>query len=119
MRTEPGLKAFGDVSLIGQLVSILLENAFKYSDEGGSVELTLSSGGRGNKLVVSNTVEEIDGKNLDRLFDRFYRAAPSRNSETGGSGVGLSIAKSIVGIHKGKISVKSDDGRKISFTVVL
>ena len=61
----------------------------------------------------------MDKKNLDKLFDRFYRSGDSRNSETGGNGIGLSIAKSIVNIHKGKIFVKSDDGKYIVFTVII
>ncbi|MBO7525275.1 MAG: two-component sensor histidine kinase, partial [Clostridia bacterium] len=71
------------------------------------------------KIVVSNTTDGVDAKNLDKLFDRFYRADKSRNSETGGNGIGLSVAKSIVNIHKGKISVRSDDGKNIAFTVII
>ena len=116
---EPNLKGFGDESLIGQLVSILLENAFKYSNENGTVDLCLSSIGKNNKITVANTTDGVEEKNFDKLFDRFYRSDYSRNSETGGNGIGLSIAKAIVNIHKGKISVKSDDGKYIVFTVII
>lgn len=116
---ENDLKAVGEVSLIGQLVSILLENAFKYSNKNGTVDLFLSSNGKNKKIIVANTTDGVDKKNLNKLFDRFYRADDSRNSETGGNGIGLSIAKSIVNIHKGKISVKSDDGKYIVFTIIL
>ena len=116
---EQNLKCVGDVSLIGQLVSILLENAFKYSNEDGTIDLHLSSNGKNNKIIVANTTDGVDKKNLDKLFDRFYRSDYSRNSETGGNGIGLSIAKSIVNIHKGKISAKSDDGKYIVFTVTI
>ena len=113
---EPNLKAVGEVSLIGQLVSILLDNSFKYSNDNGSIDLTVSSSGKTNKIIVANTTDGVDKKNLDKLFDRFYRSDYSRNSETGGNGIGLSIA-TIVNIHKGKIDVKSSDGKYIIFTV--
>ena len=105
--------------LIGQLVSILLENAFKYSNKNGTVDLFLSTNGKNKKIIVANTTDGVDKENLDKLFDRFYRADDSRNSDTGGNGIGLSIAKSIVNIHKGKISVKSDDAKYIVFTITL
>lgn len=57
--------------------------------------------------------------NLDCLFDRFYRTDASRNSETGGFGIGLSVAQRIVAAHKGHISAKSEDGSSILFTVSL
>ena len=116
---ENDLKVVGEVSLIGQLVSILLENAFKYSNKNGTIDLFLSSNGKNKKIIVANTTDGVDKKNLDKLFDRFYRADDSRNSETGGNGIGLSIAKSIVNIHKGKITVKSDDGKYIVFSVII
>ena len=119
VKIEPNLKCVGDVSLIGQLVNLLLDNAFKYSDPAGSIELDLLQSGKNCKIVVSNTTDGVDAKNLDKLFDRFYRADKSRNSETGGNGIGLSVVKSIVNIHKGKISVRSDDGKNIAFTVII
>ena len=115
----PNLNMVGDVSLISQLISVLLENAFKYSNENGRIDITLSGTNKTKKLIVGNTTTGIDKKNLDRLFDRFYRTDKSRNSETGGHGIGLSIAKSIVNIHKGKIFAKSDDGKYIEFVVIL
>ncbi len=116
---ENDLKAIDEVSLIGQLVSILLENAFKYSNRNGTVDFFLTSNGKNKKIIVANTTDGVDKKNLDKLFDRFYRTDDSRNSETGGNGIGLSIAKSIVNIHKGKINVKSDDRIYIVFRVIL
>lgn len=116
---QPGLMFHGDENSIQQLVSTLVDNAMKYSNEGGTVGVTLSASRKGVKLEVYNTVFELDTKNLDKLFDRFYRADASRARETGGYGIGLSIAKSIVEAHHGKIGAKSDDGRSIIFTVIL
>ncbi len=116
---EQKINCVGDVSLIGQLASILLENAFKYSTEKGSIDLSLVRRASNIKLIVGNTVENVDKDNLDRLFDRFYRLDESRNSERGGFGIGLSIAKSIVNIHKGKINACVEDENYIAFTVTL
>lgn len=119
LEIQPGLMFHGDENSIQQLVSTLVDNAMKYSNEEGTVGVTLSAARKGVKLEVYNTVFELDTKNLDKLFDRFYRADASRARETGGYGIGLSIAKSIVEAHHGKIGAKSDDGRSIIFTVIL
>jgi signal transduction histidine kinase len=116
---QPGIKLNGDESSIEQLISTLVDNAMKYSSEEGNVKITLTSSKKGTKLEVFNTSENLNIENLDKLFDRFYRADSSRSRETGGYGIGLSIAKSIVEAHQGKISVKSEDGRSICFTVIL
>lgn len=116
---QPGLMFHGDENSIQQLVSTLVDNAMKYSDEGGTVKVTLAAVKKGLRLEVYNTVSDLNTTNLDKLFDRFYRADASRARGTGGYGIGLSIAKSIVEAHHGKIGVKSDDGHSIRFTVIL
>jgi signal transduction histidine kinase len=68
---------------------------------------------------VWNTAESIAPGRHDELFERFYRADSSRNRATGGHGIGLSVAKSIVTAHKGKITAKSEDGHSMRFTVTL
>ena len=94
----------GDEKAIRQLLSILLDNALKYAPEEGKAEVSLKKEGRTLRLTVSNTISQpMEQKTLDHLFDRFYRADQSRSSQTGGYGLGLSIAKSIVAAHKGKI----------------
>lgn len=119
MDIEPELKLHGDESSIRQLVSTLVDNAMKYSNENGEIKISLSTVKKGIKLEVYNTVDKIEKGNLDKLFDRFYRADSSRARETGGYGIGLSIAKSIAETHHGKIFAKSDDGKSIRFTVVI
>ena len=116
---SPGIKLNGDESSIEQLVSTLLDNAIKYSSVEGKIRLTLTYHKNGAKLEVYNTTENLDLQNLDKLFDRFYRTDASRSRETGGYGIGLSIAKSIVEAHNGKISVRSEDGNSICFTTIL
>ncbi len=116
---QPNVKLHGDEDCMQQLISTLMDNAMKYSDEHGEIRVTLSAKKKGIKLEVYNTVKQVDVKNLKRLFDRFYRSDASRSSESGGYGIGLSIAKSITEAHHGKISVASKDGQSIVFTVVL
>ena len=101
---QPMLSYTGDEKAVRQLLSILLDNALKYTPEGGEITVSLSKEGRTLRLSVSNTIPQpMERETLDRLFDRFYRADQSRSSQTGGYGLGLSIAKSIVAAHRGKI----------------
>jgi len=105
---QPMLSLHGDEKSIRKLVSILLDNAMKYSPDGGTVALSLKKTGRQTLLSVTNTAENMEKGDQDRLFDRFYRTDASRNSETGGFGLGLAIAKAVVDAHKGKIHAVSD-----------
>ena len=109
----------GDETMIRQLASILLDNALKYALPGGEITLSLKREHRGIVLRQSNPCEEIAESDLEKLFDRFYRADPSRSSERKGFGVGLSIARGIVEAHKGKISASCPEKGIIEFTVVL
>ena len=98
----------GDDGAIYELVNILIDNANKYCDKGGTIGVKLMVHGitfKKAKLVVSNTYK--DGKNVDysKFFDRFYREDKSHNSSVSGYGVGLSIAGNIINRHKGKIHV--------------
>lgn len=114
---EPMLTFHGNDSAIRQLVSILLDNALKYSPAGGKIELTLAKQGRTILLSVCNPTDlEIQPEQLKLVFDRFYRTDSSRNSETGGHGIGLSVAKAIVTAHGGKISAASDSGKTFAVT---
>ena len=117
---QPMLSCTGDEKAIRQLVSILLDNALKYSPAGGRLAVKLEKQGRSIALTVSNTAAQLlDRAKLPHLFDRFYRTDQSRNSQTGGYGLGLSIARSIVLAHKGKIRAESADGNSLVITVNL
>ena len=114
------LSFYGDEDNIRRLTSILLDNALKYSDENGFIQLNLEKKGKYIRLLVVNTTRDaLNREQLTHLFDRFYRMDTSRNSETGGYGIGLSIAQAVVQMHKGKISAHSEDGKSIEFTVIL
>ena len=117
---QPMISYTGDEKAIRQLLSILLDNALKYSPTGGRLELRLEKQGRTVLLSMSNTtVQPLDQDKLSHLFDRFYRTDQSRNSSTGGYGLGLSIAKSIVLAHKGKIRAESPDEISLSIIAAL
>ncbi len=109
----------GNDAMLQQLTVILLSNALKYSDAGGTIRVTLKSRGHGCELRVFNTGEGIGPRDLERIFDRFYRADSSHNSETGGEGLGLAIAHSIVRIHRGRIWAESELGKSATFIVSL
>lgn len=117
---QPMLSCTGDEKAIRKLISILLDNALKYSPQGGKLALKLEKQGRGVLLTVSNTTAQpMERDKLSHLFDRFYRTDQSRSSQTGGYGLGLSIARSIVLAHKGKIRAESPDGTSLSVAVTL
>ena len=115
---EDGIMLTGDRAAIGQLVSILLDNAVKYSPDGGVIRLHVCRSGKRAEIEVYNTLSSNDKLDCKRLFERFYRPDASRNSGTGGSGVGLSIAKATVEAHGGTIKARQN-GHEITFTVRL
>lgn len=117
---QPMLSYTGDEKAIRQLISILLDNALKYSPAGGTLALKLEKQGRNVVLTVSNTaLQPVERDKLPYLFDRFYRTDQSRNSQTGGYGLGLAIARGIVLAHRGKIRAESLDGKSLSIVVSL
>ena len=81
--------------------------------------MELKKQGRSICLDVFNTTSAITEENLNNIFERFYRADPSRNSRTGGHGIGLSIVKAVVTAHKGEIRASSRDGRSLLISVSL
>ena len=120
LHIQPMLSFTGDEKAIRQLLSILLDNALKYSPAGGRLELKLERQGRNLILTVSNTTAQpVERDKLPHLFDRFYRTDQSRSSQTGGYGLGLSIARSIVQAHKGKIRAEGPEETTLSIVVSL
>ena len=115
----PELSVSGDEKALAKLVSILLDNAMKYSAEGGTVELRLEQAGKNARLVVKNSTPPMEKGNADRLFERFAREDRSRNSESGGFGLGLAIAKAVTEAHGGKIRAESEDGASLTVTAEL
>lgn len=117
------VRAHADAAAVAQVVELLLDNATRYASEDSVIELNLRAVSRGAgkgsaELVVSNAVDSLPEGDLDRLFDRFYRADVSRSSKTGGSGVGLSVVRAIAEAHGGSATVSGHD-HQITFTVRL
>lgn len=106
----PGVTVRGAADNLKRLCTLLLDNAVKYCDSGGTIRLTLAQRGRWAVLSISNPCAGLDPAQLPRLFDRFYRADASRSRDTGGYGIGLSTARAIVGRHRGRLTAKSEDG---------
>ncbi len=118
-RIQPMLSFVGNDKSIQQLVSILLDNAIKYCPANDEISFTLVKQNRSIYISVLNTTEaEIPAEQLKMVFERFYRTDSSRNSETGGHGIGLSIARAIVGAHNGKIHALSKDKHSFQITAV-
>lgn len=107
----------GDEASIRQVISILMDNAVKYCDEGGTICVSLC-GGKHPVLTVDNTYSSVGSIELSRLFDRFYRADKARTYGSG-FGVGLSIAKASVEKHRGNITVRNLGNEAIRFQVKL
>ena len=104
---QEDLGVLGDGDRLRQLISILLDNAIKYGQEGGAITLTLYKTDRFARLTVSNPGEPIPAEQLPRLFERFYRADASRGEQSG-FGLGLPIALTIAQEHKGTLRAESD-----------
>ncbi len=113
---EDGLTMTGDRAAVQQMVSILLDNANKYTPEGGSISLSARRAGWKNEIAVSNTCEGAESIDVTRLFDRFYRADESHSTRIGGTGIGLSIARATAEAHGGTIEA-SVSGNTITFRV--
>ena len=114
-----GVAVLGDGSRLRRLISVLLDNAVKYGAEGGTVRMTLEKTDRQARLTVANPGEPIPAEQLERLFERFYRADASRG-EKSGFGLGLSIAGVIAREHKGTLKAESGGGEtRFVFTMPL
>jgi two-component system heavy metal sensor histidine kinase CusS len=108
----------GDRLMFRRAVSNLLSNAIRHTPDEGDVQIYVSRDEDAIKVIVENTGKEIEPKDLSRLFDRFYRADPSRTHPgSDGAGLGLSITKAIVEAHGGTVSAHSSQGRT-RFTLV-
>ena len=103
---------------IHSLLTILLDNAVKYSDEDGTILVTLEKKKNRIRLSVFNTTKSISREQISHSFDRFYRTDSSRNSETGGYGLGLSIAAATVAAHGGKITAETKDEKSLQISIL-
>lgn len=114
----PDVWVVGNEGQLKQLVTILLDNANKYSKGEGNITLRLQNNGKHCTLTVANDSEQLSEEQLSHLFDRFYTVDNSRNKNNGGNGLGLNIAQVICQTHNGSIRVSCENGRT-SFEVTL
>lgn len=107
----------GNLSMLRRLITILIDNAIKYTPEGGEIVTNVEVTGDRVQVRVSDTGIGIAAEDRSRVFERFYRADPARNRDNGGSGLGLSIATWIADSHQATIHVTSRQGEGSVFTV--
>lgn len=112
-------RVMADQGRLEQVVVNLLENAIKYTPEGGTVRLFTEDDGKCVRVSVADTGIGIPFKDLPRIFERFYRVDEARTREQGGTGLGLAIVKHIVQLHGGDVSVTSDPGKGSIFSFTL
>ncbi len=116
---QPNIQYLGDKQSVKKILSILLDNAVKHADENGQIIVELKK--QNSKIVLSvfNTGSNIPDENANKIFERFYRGDQSRSRQSGGSGLGLSIAKSIADANKWKISATSVPNQSMMITLII
>lgn len=114
---QRGLTYRGDEKAIRELMSALIDNAFKYSTDGGTVKVNLAAEGHGVRFFIENTVSKIDPTQLGDFAERFYRTDTSDKIK--GFGIGLSIARVVTEAHKGKLIMELPQENRIKITAVL
>jgi len=109
----------GDQGRVKQVVVNLVDNAIKYTSEGGKVEISVGVAGGSAVLEVTDSGVGIPSEAIPHVFERFYRVDKARSRQMGGAGLGLSIVKSICAAHQGRVSVESSEGKGSRFRVEL
>lgn len=103
-------RVYADTEKLAQIIQNLLHNAWRYTDQGGDVQVSAERTDRGVKCIVANTGQSIGADDLSLIFERFYRIDPSRSREHGGTGIGLAIVKDLVQAHGGYVGAESEAG---------
>ena len=106
---------FADPLLFGRAVSNLLDNAVRFTPDGGRIVISLDADPSGSQIIVQDEGCGVAAEHMSRMFDRFYRVEASRSSE--GTGLGLALVKSIAELHGGTIKVQSEVGRGTKMTL--
>ena len=118
-QVEPGIELRGNEQRLRRLAGTLIDNACKYVDDGGAVDVALSRSGKQARLAVRNTGAPISPEDLPHVFDRFYRADKARTGGAGGHGLGLAIARAIAEEHGGTLTASSTQAEGTAFTATL
>ncbi|UWG97152.1 ATP-binding protein [Dehalobacter sp. DCM] len=116
---QPGIMLQGDVDRLNQIVVNILFNAYKYTDEQGSISVSLNIDGKEAVIEIRDTGCGIPAGDLPHIFERFYRGDVSRDRKTGGAGIGLTITKALIEAHHGRIEVASRAGNGTTVSIYL
>jgi signal transduction histidine kinase len=108
-----------NASKIGRVLSNLISNALQYTPEGGQVHVQAARNGKSIEVVVKDSGPGFEGKDIGRVFEKFYRGEQARTRATGGAGLGLAIARGIIDAHGGKMWAESGttSGAIVGFTI--
>ena len=115
---EDDVFMIGDKSSVQQMLSVLLDNAIRYSDDKGDIRFSIFRKKNRINIEVFNTCQLDEIPDTNRLFDRFYRPDSSRSTKTGGTGVGLAIAKAVTETHGGTITATCPSGKSMTIKAV-
>jgi signal transduction histidine kinase/ligand-binding sensor domain-containing protein/DNA-binding response OmpR family regulator len=115
--TEDEIIVYLDRDKIEKIITNILSNAFKFTPEGGRIEVTLSKDDKYVNTIISDTGIGIPKDKVSKIFDRFYQVDGSHTREQEGTGIGLALTKELVDLHKGKIEVESEESKGTTFTV--
>jgi two-component system sensor histidine kinase SenX3 len=113
------LAVVGDRRQLVSAVTNLLDNAVKYSEAGSTVEVRARTDGRWVDVTVHDSGIGIPRRDLERIFERFYRVDRARSRDTGGTGLGLAIVRHVASNHRGEVRVESREGVGSTFTLRL
>ncbi|MCW9094366.1 MAG: ATP-binding protein [Ignavibacteriaceae bacterium] len=115
--TEDELIVYIDKDKIEKIITNILSNAFKFTPEGGRIEVTLGKDDKYVNTIISDTGIGIPGVKMSKIFDRFYQVDGSYTREQEGTGIGLALTKELVDLHRGKIEVESEESKGTTFTI--
>ncbi len=106
----------GDYDLMSQVMYNLLDNAIKFTNEGGEIDIRLHTTGDRLECAIRNTGDGIPAEEMPQIFERFYKSDRSRSLDKNGTGLGLYIVKSVIALHRGEITVRSVEGEFTEFS---
>jgi signal transduction histidine kinase/ligand-binding sensor domain-containing protein/DNA-binding response OmpR family regulator len=115
--TQDGIDIYLDKDKIEKIINNILTNAFKFTPEGGKIEVSVEKKVNEVEIKISDNGIGIPEENMDKIFDRFYQVDGSHTREQEGTGIGLALTKELVELHKGKIEVESETGKGTTFIV--
>ena len=119
LNCDENIKSGINAALLEQAIANLLDNAVKYSEQGGKVKIDVQRGDKEIAVSVQDNGCGIEKKHLSRIFERFYVVDKARSRKLGGTGLGLAIVKHIAQVHSGYVTVESSPGRGSTFTIHL